>query len=70
MKEIMINTEFIKLDQLLKWAGLAGHGSEAKSFILDGYVKVNGEVEKRRGKKIYENDIIEFNGEQIKILRG
>ena len=70
MKEVTIKTEFIKLDQCLKWTGLVGQGSEAKALILDGYVKVNGEVEKRRGKKIYKNDIIEFNGEQIKILRG
>lgn len=48
---IEINTEFIKLDQLLKWANFTGSGVEAKMYILEGLVKVNGEVEKRRGKK-------------------
>ena len=70
MKEVEIKTEFIKLDQLLKWAGLAGDGGEARYHILEGNVKVNGEIEKRRGKKIYENDIIELDGEKIKIVRG
>lgn len=70
MKEIAIKTEFIKLDQLLKWANLVGDGGEAKYHILEGSVKVNDLVEQRRGKKIYENDIVEFNGEKIKIIRG
>lgn len=61
--EIKINTEFIKLDSFLKWAGAASLGSEAKAYILEGLVKVNGEVEMRRGKKIYPGDRVEFNGE-------
>lgn len=61
--EIKINTEFIKLDSFLKWAGAASLGSEAKTYILEGLVKVNGEVEMRRGKKIYPGDRVEFNGE-------
>lgn len=64
---IEIKTEFIKLDQLLKWANLVGSGSEAKMFILNGGVKVNGEIELRRGKKIYEGDIVEFNNEKITV---
>ena len=44
MKEININTEFIKLDAFLKWAGIASLGSEAKIYILEEMVKVNGEV--------------------------
>ena len=64
---IEINTEFIKLDQLLKWANFTGSGVESKMHILDGLVKVNGEVEKRRGKKIYSGDIVEFNNEKIKV---
>ena len=62
---IEINSEFIKLDQLLKWANFTGSGVEAKMYILEGLVKVNGEVEKRRGKKIYAGDIVEFNNEKI-----
>jgi len=64
---VEIKTDFIKLDQLLKWTNLTGSGSEAKMFILNGDVKVNGEVELRRGKKIHEGDIVEFNGEKITV---
>lgn len=64
---VEIKTEFIKLDQLLKWANFTGSGVEAKMFILDGRVKVNGEIETRRGKKIYSGDIVEFEGEKIKV---
>ena len=64
---VEINTEFIKLDQLLKWANFTASGVESKMFILYGEVKVNGEVERRRGKKIYDGYIVEFNGEKIKV---
>ncbi len=58
-----MKTEFIKLDSFLKWAGAVSQGSEAKAYILNGEVNVNGEVELRRGKKIYPGDKVEFNGE-------
>ena len=58
MKEIKFNTEFIKLQQFLKLAGVVGQGSDAKMLILDGVVKVNGETCLQRGKKIKANDII------------
>lgn len=61
--EIKMNTEFIKLDSFLKWAGAVSQGSDAKAYILSGEVKVNGEPEIRRGKKIYPGDKVEFNGE-------
>ena len=67
---IEIKTEFIKLDQLLKWANFVAVGTEAKMFIINGEVKVNGEVEVRRGKKIYSGDIVKFNGEKITVKRG
>lgn len=59
MKEIKINTEYIKLDQFLKWAGIVGAGSDAKLMIASGDVIVNGKVELQRGKKLYKGDIIE-----------
>lgn len=68
MKEISINTEFIKLDSLLKWCGAVTLGSEAKMYILNGEVKVNGSVELRRGKKIYKGDSIEFQNKIYKIV--
>ena len=65
IEEVVINTEFIKLDQLLKWANFTGSGVKAKMFILNGEVKVNDAVETRRGKKIYDGDIVEFSGEKV-----
>jgi len=53
IEKVKISTEFIKLDQFLKWLAVVDSGSEAKELILDGEVKVNGDVEKRRGRKIY-----------------
>ncbi|AIY82347.1 S4 domain-containing protein YaaA [Clostridium baratii] len=68
MKEININTEFIKLDAFLKWAGIASLGSEAKIYILEEMVKVNGEICTQRGKKLRVNDTVEFEGEIYKIV--
>ena len=53
IEKVKISTEFIKLDQFLKWLVIVDSGSEAKQVILDGMVKVNGDIEKRRGRKIY-----------------
>lgn len=64
MKEVEITTEFIKLDSFLKWTGIASLGSEAKMYIQEGDVKVNGEICTQRGKKLRSGDIIEFNGEE------
>jgi len=67
MEVIQLREDFIKLGQALKAAGLVGSGVEAKEVITDGLVKVNGEIEVRRGKKLYGNDIVSFNNEEIKI---
>lgn len=69
MKKISINTEYIKLDQLLKFTNAVEGGGMAKNVILDGLVKVNGEVVLQRGKKLREGDIIEFNEEKYLIQR-
>lgn len=61
--------EFIKLGQALKKASLVGSGVEAKFVIQDGLVELNGEVELQRGKKLYDGDIVSFNGETIKIVK-
>ncbi len=68
MQEIKINTEFIKLDAFLKWAGIASLGSEAKMYIIDEMVKVNGEVCTQRGKKLRVGDTVNFNQEDYKII--
>jgi ribosome-associated protein len=69
MQEIKLREEYIKLGQALKAAGLVGSGVEAKEEILDGRVKVNGAVELQRGKKLYDGDIVDYNGEQIRIIK-
>lgn len=58
---------FIKLGQAVKAAGLVESGVEAKEVIQQGRVSVNGEVDTRRGRKLYAGDVAEYNGEQIKI---
>ncbi len=67
MEIIKLRDDYIKLGQALKAAGLVESGVEAKFAILDGLVKVNGQVEKQRGKKLHDGDIAEFKGKQIKI---
>ena len=60
IEKIKISTEFIKLDQFLKWLAIVDSGSQAKQVILDGRVKVNDEVETRRGRKIYPEYKVEI----------
>ena len=67
MEAIQISDEFIKLGQALKACGLVDSGVEAKEVIQDGLVKVNGETDTRRGRKLYAGDTVSFNGEEIKI---
>ena len=62
MEKIRINTEFIKLDALLKFAGLCETGGEAKELVQGGAVKVNGEVCTMRGKKLRPGDVVEALG--------
>ncbi len=61
MEKIRINTEYIKLDQFLKFIGIAPTGGEAKVIIFDGLVKVNGEVTSQRGKKLRKDDMVEVD---------
>ena len=65
--EIEIRDEYIKLGQAMKLAGLVSSGIEAKVVIQDGEVKVNGEVDTRRGKKLYSGDNFEYNGELVTV---
>ncbi|HJD27364.1 MAG TPA: RNA-binding S4 domain-containing protein [Candidatus Blautia intestinipullorum] len=67
--EITIRDEFIKLGQALKLAGVVEDGVEAKYAIQDGMVKVNGETDLRRGRKVYEGDVISFQDKEIKVIR-
>lgn len=64
---IVIHTEFIKLDALLKYAGLVETGGEAKACVQEGLVSVNGEICTMRGKKIRPGDKISFDGSEIEV---
>ena len=66
METIKIRDDFIKLGQAIKLSGLVQSGVEAKIEIQEGFVKVNGQVELQRGKKIYPGDVIYYDGQQIK----
>lgn len=68
METIKLREEYIKLGQALKASGLVDSGVEAKFVIQEGLVKVNGEIEYQRGKKLHSQDEISFNGEIIKIV--
>ena len=67
MEIIYLRDEFIKLGQALKAAGYVESGVEAKDVIQDGLVLVNGEVDTRRGRKLYEGDVVSFENQTIKI---
>lgn len=69
MHQVKLRDEFIKLGQALKAAGLVSSGVDAKFVIQNGMVKVNGEVELQRGKKLYEGAVVEFEGEKIEIIK-
>ncbi len=68
METINLRDDFIKLGQALKLAGLVSSGVEAKEVIQEGLVKVNGEVDTRRGKKLVAGDIFEFEGNKVQVL--
>lgn len=68
METIKLREEYIKLGQALKAAGLAESGVDAKFAVQDGLVKVNGQIETRRGKKLVDGDIVEYNGNSIRIM--
>ena len=63
------NDEFIKLGQAIKKAGLVDSGVDAKMVIQDGLVELNGSVEVQRGKKLYDGDVVSYNGETIQIVK-
>lgn len=67
METIHLREDFIKLGQALKAAGLAESGVDAKFVVQDGLVKVNGQIETRRGRKLIAGDIVELNGNTVKI---
>ncbi len=69
MEKVYFHTDFVKLQQLMKLADVVGQGSDAKALIQEGYVKLNGQVCTMRGKKVYDGDIMEFEGESYLACR-
>lgn len=69
MEIIKLRDEFIKLGQALKAAGFAESGVDAKEAIIQGLVVVNGEIETRRGRKLYDGDEVEYDGDKISIQK-
>lgn len=68
MEAIQINDEFIKLGQALKLAGLVSSGVEAKIVIQQGEVSVNGEIDTRRGRKLYPQDVFSYQGQEVTVI--
>ena len=66
---IEITTEYLKLEQLLKIADLVSSGGEAKIFLKENEILVNGEKEERRGRKLYPGDLIAISGKVYEICR-
>lgn len=68
MEKIAITTEYIKLQDLLKFASLVSTGGEAKVVITGGEVSVNGEICTQRGKKLREGDIVRYKGKEVEVF--
>lgn len=69
VETIKLRDEFIKLGQVLKAAGWVEDGVEAKLAIQEGNVTVNGETDTRRGRKLYDEDVVQYEGHEIKIIK-
>lgn len=69
-QELALRGEYITLDALLKATGLAGSGGEAKVLIAEGAVRVNGEVDTRRGRKLRAGDVVLLASAQVRVVAG
>jgi ribosome-associated protein len=67
--DVSIGGEGIRLGQFLKFAGLLDSGGDVKEAIIDGYVQVNGEVDRRRGRQLQLGDIVTFEGRRVRVSR-
>lgn len=70
MREVAIRDEVIRLGQLLKLAGIAGSGTDAKELLAEGAVRVNGEPETRRGRQLRAGDVVDAAGEKLVLRAG
>lgn len=67
IEDVPIGGEMIRLGQFLKFAGLLDSGGNAKEVIIDGYVAVNGEVDRRRGRQLHDGDLVTFEGRTVRV---
>lgn len=65
--EISIGSEMIRLGQFLKFSGLLDSGGDAKEIIIDGFVQVNGEIERRRGRQLHDGDLVTVEGRAVRV---
>ncbi|WP_144793738.1 RNA-binding S4 domain-containing protein [Microbacterium paludicola] len=65
--DVPIGGEVIRLGQFLKYAGLLDSGGDAKEMIIDGYVQVNGEIERRRGRQLRDGDLVTVDGRTVRV---
>jgi ribosome-associated protein len=68
IRDVAVRGDGIRLGQLLKLTGIAGSGAEAKALLLDGAVRVNGEVEGRRGRQLVVGDVVEAGGDALRVI--
>lgn len=69
-RDVPIREQTIRLGQLLKLAGLADSGGEARTLVLDGAARVNGEVETRRGRQLHDGDLVSVDRETVRVTRN
>ncbi|MCR2809915.1 MULTISPECIES: RNA-binding S4 domain-containing protein [unclassified Microbacterium] len=67
IEDVPIGGDVIRLGQFLKFAGILDSGGDVKEAIIDGYVSVNGEVDRRRGRQLKLGDIVRFEGRQVRV---
>ncbi|GGM34572.1 RNA-binding S4 domain-containing protein [Microbacterium saperdae] len=65
--DVSIGGDMIRLGQFLKYSGLLDSGGDAKEVVIDGYVTVNGEVDRRRGRQLHDGDLVSFEGRTVRV---
>ncbi len=69
IEDVPVGDDGIRLGQFVKFAGLLDTGGNVKEAIIDGYVTVNGEVDRRRGRQLQIGDVVAFEGRQVRVVR-
>lgn len=65
--EVSIGGDMIRLGQFLKYSGLLDSGGDAKEVVIDGFVRVNGEIDRRRGRQLHDGDLVTFEGRTVRV---